>query len=209
MHHLRILALISMVWVLGMPAASHALDIKAISGNTSPPIQTFAPVSTIASSGSSSGDSFGIGGTFNTKPFSSGSSSGGGFSTGGFAGGTITGIGGNSSGSSSGTFPTGSVFGVGSSGSSPGSGFGSSGPASSSGSYGGGTIGDVLCQVAGWFIGGVGQGIATLSIIVLGIGALMGKVSQGSALTTMVGVSVIFGAPQIVQELTGVAACYY
>jgi type IV secretory pathway VirB2 component (pilin) len=82
------------------------------------------------------------------------------------------------------------------------------GPASGVGAYGGGTIGNLLCNVAFWFTGTVGQGIATLSVIVLGIGALFGKVSQGMAITTMVGIAVIFGAPQIVTELTGQAACY-
>ena len=84
----------------------------------------------------------------------------------------------------------------------------STGVASSVGSYGGGTIGDLLCEVAYWFMGSIGQGIATLAVIVLGIGALMGKVSHGMVLTTLVGIAVIFGAPDIVQDLTGQAACY-
>ena len=82
------------------------------------------------------------------------------------------------------------------------------GPASPTGSYSGGTIGNLLCNVADWFTGSVGQGIATLAVIVLGIGALFGKVSQGMAITTMVGISVIFGAPDIVYDLTGQQACY-
>lgn len=71
------------------------------------------------------------------------------------------------------------------------------------GSGGGGTIAEVLCGVVGWFIGPVGKGIATLGIIVLGIGALMGKVSHGMAITVGVGVATIFGAESIVDELTG------
>lgn len=67
---------------------------------------------------------------------------------------------------------------------------------------GGDTIGDLLCNVAGWFVGPVGQGIATLAIIVIGIGALMGKVSWGMAIIVGIGVAVIFGAPSIVAELT-------
>ena len=84
----------------------------------------------------------------------------------------------------------------------------SSSVASSTGSYSGTTIADLLCQVASWFMGSIGQGIATLAVIVLGIGALMGKVSHGMVLTTLVGIAVIFGAPDIVQDLTGQAACY-
>ncbi len=63
------------------------------------------------------------------------------------------------------------------------------------------TIGDLLCNVADWFTGTIGQGIATLAIIVVGIGALMGKVSWGMAIIVGIGVAVIFGAPAIVDEL--------
>ncbi len=78
----------------------------------------------------------------------------------------------------------------------------------SSGSGGGDTIGNLLCNVADWFTGPVGQGIATLAIIVIGIGALMGKVSWGMAIIVGIGVAVIFGAPTIVSELgTGGSGC--
>ena len=73
---------------------------------------------------------------------------------------------------------------------------------------GGDTIGNLLCNVADWFTGPVGQGIATLAIIVIGIGALMGKVSWGMAIIVGIGVAVIFGAPTIVSELgTGGSGC--
>lgn len=65
------------------------------------------------------------------------------------------------------------------------------------------TIGNLLCGVANWFTGTVGQGIATLAIIIVGIGALMGKVSWGMAIIVGLGVAVIFGAPTIVSELAG------
>ncbi len=80
--------------------------------------------------------------------------------------------------------------------------------ASAVGSTSGSTIGDLLCNVAYWFMGSIGQGIATLAVIVLGIGALMGKVSHGMVLVTLVGIAVIFGAPGIVEDLTGQTACY-
>lgn len=66
---------------------------------------------------------------------------------------------------------------------------------------GGTTIGKVLCNVVKWFNGPVGQGIATLAIIVIGLGALMGKVSWGMAIIVGIGVAVIFGAGAIVGEL--------
>ena len=62
-------------------------------------------------------------------------------------------------------------------------------------------IGDVLCEVVEWIMGPIGRGVGTLAIIVLGVGALFGKVSWGMALTTMVGIAVIFSAPKIVTEL--------
>lgn len=66
---------------------------------------------------------------------------------------------------------------------------------------GGDTIGNLLCNVADWFTGPVGRGIATLAILVIGVGALMGKVSWGMAIIVGIGIAVIFGAPQIVDEL--------
>lgn len=69
-------------------------------------------------------------------------------------------------------------------------------------------IGGLLCNVGAWFTGTVGQGIATLAIIVIGIGALMGKVSWGMAIIVGLGVAVIFGAPTIVSELGGGDSCF-
>lgn len=72
---------------------------------------------------------------------------------------------------------------------------------SASSGGGGGTIGNMLCNVANWFKGPIGRGIATLAIIVIGVGALMGKVSWGMAIIVGIGIAVIFGAPTIVGEL--------
>lgn len=71
---------------------------------------------------------------------------------------------------------------------------------------GGTTVGNLLCNVADWFTGPVGSGIATLAIIVVGLGALMGKVSWGMAIIVGIGIAVIFGAPAIVDEL-GATGC--
>ncbi len=62
-------------------------------------------------------------------------------------------------------------------------------------------IARVLCLVVDWFTGSVGKGIATLAIIIIGVGALMGKVSWGMAIIVGIGVAVIFGASNIVNEL--------
>ena len=69
------------------------------------------------------------------------------------------------------------------------------------------TIADVLCTVVGWFTGNVGTGIATLAIIIIGVGALMGKVSWGMAIIVGIGVAVVFGASQLVEDLGGTGAC--
>jgi type IV secretory pathway VirB2 component (pilin) len=70
-------------------------------------------------------------------------------------------------------------------------------------------IGQVLCNVVTWLTGPVGKGIATLAIIIIGLGALMGKVSWGMAIIVAIGVALIFGAAAIVNQLGGggVEAC--
>ena len=68
-------------------------------------------------------------------------------------------------------------------------------------------LSDVLCDVVAWFTGSVGAGIATLAIIVIGLGALMGKVSWGMAIIVGLGVGVIFGADTIVGALGGQTSC--
>ena len=61
----------------------------------------------------------------------------------------------------------------------------------------------VLCNIVGWITGPLGKAICTLFIIVIGVGALMGKVSWGVAVIVGVGVGVVFGATTIVQALGG------
>ena len=63
-------------------------------------------------------------------------------------------------------------------------------------------LGATLCKVVGWFTGSTGQGIATLAIIIIGVGALLGKVSWGMAIIVGLGVAVIFGAPTLVLQLS-------
>ena len=40
-------------------------------------------------------------------------------------------------------------------------------------------MGNVLCTAVTWFTGNTGKGLATIAITVIGIGALLGKVSWG------------------------------
>jgi type IV secretory pathway VirB2 component (pilin) len=61
-----------------------------------------------------------------------------------------------------------------------------------------------FCNVINWFNGPVGKGIATIAIVVVGVGALMGKVSWGMAIIVGLGVALIFGASTIVSALGGI-----
>jgi type IV secretory pathway VirB2 component (pilin) len=78
---------------------------------------------------------------------------------------------------------------------------------SSSGFYfgsGGGAAGGIakaLCTIASWFQGGVGQAIASLAIIFLGISAFFGKTTWGTALMFAVGIFAIFGSADIVKAI--------
>jgi type IV secretory pathway VirB2 component (pilin) len=63
------------------------------------------------------------------------------------------------------------------------------------------SIGNAMCTVVGWFTGNTGQGLATLAIIVIGVGALMGKVSWGMAIIVGLGISLIFGAAAMVNAI--------
>ena len=64
----------------------------------------------------------------------------------------------------------------------------------------------VLCSVVNMFLGQAGRAIATLAIIFLGVGATLGKVSWGLALTVAVGIATMLGAPGILFLITGLSA---
>jgi type IV secretion system protein VirB2 len=69
-------------------------------------------------------------------------------------------------------------------------------------------MGTVLCTVTAWFTGNTGRGLATIAITVIGIGALLGKVSWGMAIIVGVGVAIVFGAAGIVTALgAGATGC--
>jgi len=62
-------------------------------------------------------------------------------------------------------------------------------------------MGNVLCTVKNWFTGNTGKGLATIAVTVIGIGALLGKVSWGMAIIVGIGVSLIFGAVTLVDVM--------
>jgi type IV secretory pathway VirB2 component (pilin) len=66
-----------------------------------------------------------------------------------------------------------------------------------------GAITETLCTLVTWMTGTTGRAVATLAIIIIGVGALMGKVSWGMAIIVALGVAIIFGAPALVGMLGG------
>jgi type IV secretory pathway VirB2 component (pilin) len=59
----------------------------------------------------------------------------------------------------------------------------------------------VFCYLILILSGPVGKSLATIAVIMMGFGALFGKVSCGQAIIMVVGISVTFAAPQIVTYL--------
>jgi len=65
----------------------------------------------------------------------------------------------------------------------------------------GNAIADVLCYIVMILYGPAGKALATIAVVMMGFGALMGKVSFTQAFIVAVGIAVTFGAPQIVTIL--------
>ena len=64
-------------------------------------------------------------------------------------------------------------------------------------------IGAILCSIVSWLTGTTGRALATIAIVIIGIGALMGKVSWGMAIIVAIGIAIVFGAGTIVELLGG------
>ncbi|MGE3713718.1 MAG: TrbC/VirB2 family protein [Alphaproteobacteria bacterium] len=62
-------------------------------------------------------------------------------------------------------------------------------------------MGNVLCTVVAWFTGNTGKGLATIAVTIIGIGALLGKVSWGMAIIVGIGVAIVFGAATLVNTM--------
>src|SRR5271170_6884778 len=62
---------------------------------------------------------------------------------------------------------------------------------------------NALCIAATWITGNTGRGIATIGITIIGIGALLGKVSWGMAMIVGTGVAIVYGSSAIVGLLGG------
>ncbi len=55
----------------------------------------------------------------------------------------------------------------------------------------------VICQVLILVTGNIGAGAATLGVMGVGAGAIMGKVSMSTAVTVAVGISILFSCRAI------------
>lgn len=65
----------------------------------------------------------------------------------------------------------------------------------------GNAIQTVFCNVVALLTGTTGKAVATVAIIAVGVGALLGKISWGMALIVAIGVALVFGAGTIVDAL--------
>lgn len=73
----------------------------------------------------------------------------------------------------------------------------------SSASIGHAQLGFIICGVWELIYTDVGRGLATLAICALGVGAMLGKVSWGLAITVAVGIAVMFNADYLAGYLVG------
>lgn len=64
-------------------------------------------------------------------------------------------------------------------------------------------MGNILCKIVSFFQGNLGRGLGTLAIIIVGIGAMLGKVSWGLALIVIVGIVLMTSADAIFTNIAG------
>lgn len=67
----------------------------------------------------------------------------------------------------------------------------------------GGAIADALCRISNALTGKIGRGIATIGVVMLGIGLFLGKLSWGLAVAVGIGIAGIFGATSIINWMDG------
>jgi type IV secretory pathway VirB2 component (pilin) len=75
----------------------------------------------------------------------------------------------------------------------------------STAAYATGNVGPVICTLIRneMFTGSLGKAIATIGVLVVGVGAALGKVSWTMAVTVAVGISCMFAARGIAAALGG------
>ncbi len=62
-------------------------------------------------------------------------------------------------------------------------------------------IGNTLCTVVGWMGGNLGKGLEACFVSILGVGALLGKVSWGTAMVEGIGSAAMIEAASIVDHM--------
>ena len=65
-----------------------------------------------------------------------------------------------------------------------------------------GSVGAMLCALVNSITGTTGRAIATIGIIIIGIGALLGKISWGVAIIVVLGIALVFGAASLIDAMT-------
>ncbi len=68
-------------------------------------------------------------------------------------------------------------------------------------------MGTVLCNIVTMFSGNLGRGLSTLAVLVVGVGATLGKVSWGLAITVAVGIAVIMNATTVAGAVGNFSGC--
>jgi type IV secretory pathway VirB2 component (pilin) len=66
-----------------------------------------------------------------------------------------------------------------------------------------GGIASTMCKITKSLTGPIGKAVATIAVVVLGIGLFLGKLSWGLAIATAMGIGLIFSASSIVNWLGG------
>lgn len=64
-------------------------------------------------------------------------------------------------------------------------------------------MGSVICSVIAMIQGTLGRALATLAVLTLGFGALLGRVTYGQAAIVAAGIGVIFGAATLATTMLG------
>ena len=64
-----------------------------------------------------------------------------------------------------------------------------------------------LCPLVEILTGPVAQAVATVGVVVIGMGALIGRVQWTQVILVAVGVAVIFGAPGLIAAVDGASSC--
>jgi len=66
-----------------------------------------------------------------------------------------------------------------------------------------GAFTSALCNAYGIFNGPLGKMMAVFSIVALGVGLFMGKITWGLVVAVALGIGAVFGAPKLVGFMTG------